>query len=850
MLFDRTAKCSFHNNRHIQNKFYKPGGAVIGGIFSLIHPNIYLNSFRENPDGKFKVYSVAHKNYQHVLSLLFAIKEINKNPSLLPNLTLGCCIYDDLFDSGRTYEMIMDLLFTHQIHTPNYKCDRRKNILSVIGGLSMKTSTAMATVLSTYKIPQLIYGASQTIRNGKMHFPALYWMSPEETVQHIGIVQLLLHFRWTWVGLIVSDDDDGESFVQSLTPLLTEKSICAAFTEKIEAMNYRSSQLSFGKPLLQLKRVLVSAKVNVIIISGTSQSLNSLILFLEVYEFRRKAYIGKVWILPPQWDVTNTLSSNGFSTKTFHGAFSFFIHMDEVPKFQEFLWTLQPEETLMDFLSVFWQDAFHCQLLSEFYKKCITCRTCTGEEKLESLPGHVLEMELTGESYSIYNAVYAVAQALYIPRQKAVRDRRKFLELNVQPWQLHSTLRNICFNNGAGHEVQYVNGKLLAGGYDIVNWIISPNLSFIKAKVGKISSTQEFLIREDVIKWNNRFNQTLPLSVCVKSCQHGYSKTVREGKPFCCYNCTLCPENMISNQTDADHCIRCPEDQYSNRNKDLCIPKVITFLSCQEPLGVILISLAVFFAVVTCLVIQTFLKNWNTPIVKANNRILTCVLLSSLLLCYISSFLFMGKPGRLTCLLRQNAFGIIFSVAVSCVLAKTTLVILAFLASKPSHKMRNWLGQNVANAIVLSCSLVQVCICLTWLFTSPPFPEADMYSLAGQIILECNEGSLTMFYSVLSYIGFLAIVSFMVAFLARKLPDTFNEAKLITFSMLVFCSVWISFIPAYLSTKGKYVIAIEVFAILASNTGLLACIFLPKCYIIVLRPDLNSRKLSGEKRNH
>ncbi|XP_077169369.1 vomeronasal type-2 receptor 26-like [Paroedura picta] len=834
-------------------EYSQRGDLIIGDVVAQYGCVFEEATYTENPGSmELDGLIVTPKNYQHVLSFVFAVKEINENAKILPNISLGFQTFDGYFNARMTHQDTLKLLSSWERIVPNYNCNKTKNLIAVVGGLNSEMALHIATVLNFYKIPQIAYCVFAPVSNVKIQLPSFYRMVPNEEFQYTGIVRLLWHFQWTWVGIIATDDDPGEKFVHTLTPLLFQHGICVAHIEKTPALYQVLNAFHSFQSVLLVANSIANSNVRLFVVNADLQTINALKWLIHIYEISEgitKKFMGILWIMTAHWDFSSQTELRGFDMNIFQGALSFTIHSNQVQDFTKFLRRVCPHLQQEDgFIRVFWEQAFNCVLSNSDENKGRN-DACTGEERLDSLPGIIFEMTMTGQSYSIYNAVYAIAHTLHqisSSRQKrrAMESRRWDLS-NLQPWKFHPFLRSISFNNTAGDLIFFNENGEIAAGFDIINWVTLPNKTFIRVKVGRMDPQvlpgSEFTINEEAITWPNMVNQEPPRAMCNDHCHPGYSKKKTEGAPFCCYSCSLCPEEKISDQKDMDDCFECPQDQYPNKNHDECISKLLNYLSFTNYLGITLASWALFLSLTTALVLGIFIKNQNTPMVRANNRDLTYLLLISLLLCFLCSLLFIGQPHKVTCNLRQPAFGIIFSVAVSCVLAKTITVVVAFTATKPGTQMRKWVGKRLANSILISCSLIQISICAVWLCIAPPFPHFDTDTLVEEIIVECNEGSVTMFYLVLGYLGFLAIVSFTMAFLARKLPDSFNEAKFITFSMLVFCGVWLSFVPSYLSSKGKYMVAVEIFSILASSVGLLSCIFFPKCFIIILRPELNTK---------
>uniref|UniRef100_A0A8C0W2B3 G-protein coupled receptor family C group 6 member A n=1 Tax=Castor canadensis TaxID=51338 RepID=A0A8C0W2B3_CASCN len=330
------------------------------------------------------------------------------------------------------------------------------------------------------------------------------------------------------------------------------------------------------------------------------------------------------------------------------------------------------------------------------------------------------------------------------------------------------------------------------------------------------------------------------LSKCSKECSPGQMKKTTGSQHICCYECVSCPENHYSNQTDMDRCLLCNnKTHWAPVRSAMCFEKEVEYLNWNDSLAILLVALSLLGITLVLAIGIIFTRNLNTPVVKSSGGLMVCYVI---LLCHFLNFastgFFIGEPQDFTCKTRQTLFGVSFTLCVSCILMKSLKILLAFSFDPKLQNFLKCLYKPVP--IVLTCTGIQVVICTLWLIFAEPAVEENI-SLPRIIILECEEGSILAFGTMLGYIAILAFICFIIAFKGRKLPENYNEAKFITFGMLIYFIAWITFIPVYATTFGKYLPAVEIIVILISNYGILCCTFFPKCYVILYKQETNTK---------
>ncbi|XP_043072544.1 extracellular calcium-sensing receptor [Puntigrus tetrazona] len=817
--------------------FYKSGDIMIGGIFPIFNKQENVIASFERKMQRINCTGFDLRAFRWTQVMMFAIDQINQDEGLLPNISLGYKIMDSCASPTNVLRAAFTLVSEQKEEESTSQCHLPLTALVAESGSTQ--SLAVAGTLGPFRVPMVSYFSTCACLSNRRKYPSFFRTIPSDYYQAKALASLVKRYGWTWIGALQSDNDYGKNGISAFTKEVEKMGVCVAFVGTI-LRTYPQSKI------IEVVELIKQSTVKVILAFVPEGDLYPL-----MRETLKQNITGIQWIASEAW-VTAARPSTPEMFKSFGGTVGFVVRKMAMPKFENYLKNITPYfPSQSTFVSDFWETMVGC-------KPCLNCepltsanvtlnsQTCTGEEKL-NYTDKFFDVTQLRVTYNVYQAVYAIAHAihklLFCQRDKNNVLRQCLNVSHITPKLVSDQLQRVNFVDEYGENVFFDENGDPPASYEVINWQLRDG-EVQHVTVGYFSrstdGTYKLIVKEDNIRWNT--GNLIPKAVCSEICPSGTRKAQIKGRPVCCFDCIPCADGSISNTTGASDCVLCPEEYWSNDRRDKCVMKMTEFLSYTETMGIILTALSLFGASLSVATIIIFIHFRETPIVKANNSELSSLLLFSLFFCFLCPLTFIGEPTVWSCMLRHTAFGVTFALCISCVLGKTIVVVTAFRATLPGSKLAGKFGPVQQRIIVFSCTAIQIAICVLWLIISPPFPDKALKYNNKKIILECNTGSDAAFYAVLGYIGILSAICWILAFLARKLPDNFNEAKFISFSMLIFCAVWATFIPAYISSPGKYTVAVEIFAILSSAFGLLLCIFVPKCYIILIKPERNTKK--------
>ncbi|KAH0630454.1 hypothetical protein JD844_013495, partial [Phrynosoma platyrhinos] len=468
---------------------------------------------------------------------------------------------------------------------------------------------------------QVNYAHVSGALDGKIWFPFLYRMMPKDEILYLGLVRMLLHFRWTWIGLIVLDNDNGERFLRALMPLLSRSGISVAFTQRIPEISNHIIRIDISKSNWEL--------VNVYLYYAEMESFSDSTYMIQLFVKHLRKPIGKVLIITAMWDITVDMFLSNLDNKHINAFISFFMKKRSSIVHTDL-------KSFCKALKRFLEEAFYCS----YSKHALSVKgfsRCRQKETLETVPKEFLERILSLDNYITYSTVWALAHALhaaYSSRSKRMLTATSGSRMDfqrVQAWQLHPFLRTPQFHNTSRRDGVYLNPEgELAAEFDLINWLRLPNRTFLTVTFGHFqrqgSADYELDIAQDDIVRRMWLNQTfypksLPVNTfpwmfllfMVKPCPSlDVLKVVtldipswpRKESLFAAFSvqkdadyCNECPHDQtFLFFSDADHCHECADDQYSNKDHDQCVAKVVSFLSYGEPLGIALAFFALFLS--------------------------------------------------------------------------------------------------------------------------------------------------------------------------------------------------------------------------------------------------------------
>ncbi|XP_056282763.1 metabotropic glutamate receptor 1b [Pseudoliparis swirei] len=814
------------------------GDIIIGALFS-VHHQPSADEVAERKCGAVR----EQYGIQRVEAMFHALDRINSDPNLLPNITLGCEIRDSCWHSSVALEQSIEFIRDSLISIRDDKDGSRwciegvpssqppptkKSIAGVIGPGSSSVAIQVQNLLQLFNIPQIAFSATSIDLSDKTLFKYFLRVVPSDTLQARALLDIVKRYNWTYVSAVHTEGNYGESGMEVFKELASQDSICVAHSDKIYS---NAGERNFDRLLRKLRERLPKARVVVCFCEG--MTVRGLLMAM-----RRLGVAGEFVLIGSDGWADRVEVVEGYEREAV-GGITVKLQSDEVSSFDDYFPKLKlSSNTRNPWFPEFWQYRFQCRIPGHPLENLNYARNCSEDDDLElqdgyeSLEDHYVQDSKMG---FVINAIYAMAHGLHdmhtvlCPGHVGLCDDMK----PVDGSHLLDFLLKTSFAGVSGEDIWFDENGDSPGRYEIMNFQrVEPSVyDYIN-----IGSWHEGVLslNDDMMQMNR---SDMVRSVCSEPCNRGEIKVIRKGEVSCCWICTACKDNEFVQ--DEFTCQACELGWWPDEELHDCEPIPIRYLEWSNPESVIQVVLSCLGILVTSFVAFIFVLFRDTPVVKSSSRELCYIILAGIFLGYLCPFTLIARPTVVSCYLQRLLVGLSAAMCYSALATKTNRIARILAGSKKKICTRKPRFMSAWAQLVIASILIsaQLSLEVTLIVMEPPEPIKS-YPSIKEVFLICNTSNVGI-VAPLGYNGLLIMSCTYYAFKTRNVPANFNEAKYIAFTMYTTCIIWLAFVPIYFGSN--YKIITTSFSVSLSVTVALGCMFTPKVYIIIAKPERNVR---------
>ena len=212
---------------------------------------------------------------QSVEIVKYAMMEVNAREDILPNITLGYSIVDTcnrdivalarslcfIHDSDDNREQWINSTATLDELPTSYKCAEASpiDVVGIIGPRTSRESVVVSSLLSLFQIPVLApYSISDELSD-KSGYEYFMRPVPLDSYQAQAIVDVCVHYGWTYISLLYSEGSYGENGEKQIEKETNKKGVCIAYIRKIP---YYASDQFYEETA---KRLMINHKARVVV---------------------------------------------------------------------------------------------------------------------------------------------------------------------------------------------------------------------------------------------------------------------------------------------------------------------------------------------------------------------------------------------------------------------------------------------------------------------------------------------------------------------------------------------------------------------------------------------------------